>query len=88
MISLTKKEMAKILDMLMALYPNIQIKEGTVEAWHEMIGHVSAAEAAEAFKKVVSAQQFPGLPAVGKILLECKTKIQPIGPVQIIKKVW
>ena len=64
---MTKKDMAKLFAFLTALYPNIEIKQGTVEAWHEMIGDLPYDMAKASFMKVLAEQQFPCMPAVGKI---------------------
>lgn len=64
---MNKAEIAKMLAFITALYPNIQVKQGTVEAWHEMIGDIPYAIGKEALKKVLAEQQIPALPTIGKI---------------------
>lgn len=64
---MTKQEVAKLLAFISAVYPNVDLRDGTVEAWHELLGDIPFDLALAATKKVLSEQEIPGLPAVGKI---------------------
>jgi len=64
---LNKSEVAKLLAFVTALYPNIDVKRGTVEAWHEMVGDLPYNVVKNAMKKVLAEQHIPCLPAAGKI---------------------
>ncbi|MDD3655114.1 MAG: replicative helicase loader/inhibitor [Desulfotomaculaceae bacterium] len=64
---MTKAEVAKLLAFITATYPNIEIRQGTVEAWHEMLGDLPYHSARVAVKKVLAEQEIPYLPAIGKI---------------------
>ncbi|MGB9660698.1 MAG: replicative helicase loader/inhibitor [Moorellaceae bacterium] len=63
----TKKEVAKLLAFISAIYPNVDLRDGTAEAWYELLQDLPFDLALAATKKVLSEQEFPGLPAVGKI---------------------
>ncbi|MEG3071053.1 MAG: hypothetical protein RQM92_09765 [Candidatus Syntrophopropionicum ammoniitolerans] len=64
---MTEKEMGKLFAFLTALYPNIKIKDGTLEAWYEVIGDLDAGVAKAAFVEVLSMQHIPCMPAVGAV---------------------
>lgn len=64
---MTKAEVAKLLAFITATYPNVDIRDGTVEAWHELLGDLPWEVALAATKKVLAEQEIPCLPAVGKI---------------------
>ncbi|RQD78315.1 MAG: hypothetical protein D5R97_00550 [Candidatus Syntrophonatronum acetioxidans] len=60
-------ETARLLAFITALYPGIDIKEGTVEAWHEMLKDLDYTAAVESVKKVMAEHDYPTLPPVGKV---------------------
>jgi hypothetical protein len=64
---MTKQDLSKLFAFLTALYPNITVKTGTLEAWFQMIGDLPADLAKAAFTQVLATQQIPCLPGVGKI---------------------
>jgi len=64
---MTRAEVGKLLAFITAVYPNIDIRDGTVEAWHELLKDLDYRIAAAAVKKVVAESEIPALPAVGKI---------------------
>ena len=64
---MNKAEVAKLLAFVTAVYPNINIKNGTVEAWHEMLKDLPFNVALAATKKVIGEQEIPCVPAIGKI---------------------
>jgi hypothetical protein len=64
---MTQAEVGKLLAFITAVYPNIDIRDGTVEAWHELLRDLDYKVAAAAVKKVVAESEIPALPAVGKI---------------------
>ncbi|MCK9460680.1 MAG: hypothetical protein M0R80_13660 [Proteobacteria bacterium] len=64
---MTKSDLSKLFAFVTALYPNITVKAGTLEAWFEMIGDLPADLAKAAFMKALAQQEIPCLPAVGKI---------------------
>lgn len=68
---MTVKEVARLLAFITAVYPNIDIRQGTVEAWTELLGDLPYDVALAGVKKVLSQQEYPALPAVGKIRFAC-----------------
>lgn len=64
---MTLAEVGKLLAFITAVYPNIDIKHGTVEAWHELLGDLDYRLAIAATKKALAESEIPALPAVGKI---------------------
>ena len=64
---MTKKDLSKIFAFLTALYPNIQVKQGTLAAWYEVIGDLNADVAKAALVEVLSTQRIPCMPAVGAV---------------------
>jgi hypothetical protein len=64
---MTKQDLSKLFAFITALYPNITVKQGTLEAWFEMVGDLPADMPRAAFRQVLSQQQIPCMPAVGKI---------------------
>ena len=64
---MTQAEVGKLLAFITAVYPNIDIRDGTVEAWHELLRDLDYKVAVAAVKKVVAESEIPALPAVGKI---------------------
>lgn len=64
---MTKQDLSKIFAFLTALYPNIQVKQGTLAAWYEVIGDLQADVAKAAFIEALSTQQIPCMPAVGRV---------------------
>jgi len=64
---MTQAEVGKLLAFITAVYPNIDIRDGTVEAWHELLKDLDFKVALSATKKVVAESEIPALPAVGKI---------------------
>ncbi len=64
---MTKQDLSKLFAFVTALYPNITVKTGTLEAWFEMIGDLPADTAKAAFTQVVATQKIPCLPAVGAV---------------------
>lgn len=64
---MTKAETAKLIAFITAVYPGIDIRDGTVEAWHALLGDLPWEVALAATKKVLAEQEIPCLPAVGKI---------------------
>jgi hypothetical protein len=69
---MTQAEVGKLLAFITAVYPNIDIRDGTVEAWHELLKDLDFKVALSATKKVVAESEIPALPAVGKI---CKAAL-------------
>jgi hypothetical protein len=64
---MTKQDLSKLFAFVTALYPNITVKQGTLEAWYQMIGDLPADVAKAAFMKVLSVQTIPCMPAVGSV---------------------
>ncbi|PHJ36849.1 hypothetical protein P378_20015 [Desulforamulus profundi] len=64
---MTKTETAKLLSYITAVYPNIDIRQGTIEAWHDLLNDIPYEIAKAAVKKVLAEQEILCLPAVGKI---------------------
>lgn len=64
---MNERDVGKCLAFVTAVYPNIDIRDGTVEAWHELLKDLPAELALAAVKKVVAESEVPALPAVGKI---------------------
>ncbi len=64
---MTQAEVGKLLAFITAVYPNIDIRDGTVEAWYEMLHDLDYKTAQAAVKKVIADSEIPALPAVGKI---------------------
>ena len=64
---MTRAEIGKLLAFVTAVYPNIDIRDGTVEAWYELLKDLEPKLALAAVKKVIAESEIPALPAVGKI---------------------
>ena len=64
---MTQAEVGKLLAFVTAVYPNIDIRDGTVDAWHDLLCDLDYKIALAAAKKVVAESDIPALPAVGKI---------------------
>lgn len=64
---MTQKDIAELFAELTALYPNIQIKKGTVEAWEKQIGDLPKGVGYAAFMEIIATQQIPSIPAVGRV---------------------
>jgi len=64
---MTQKDIAELFAELTALYPNIQIKKGTVEAWEKHIGDLPRNIGYAAFMEIIATQQIPCIPAVGRV---------------------
>lgn len=77
---MTEKEVAKLLAFITAVYPNIDIRQGTVEAWTELLGDLPYEVAIVGVKKVLAQQEYPTLPAVGKIRSACMDLTTPMLP--------
>lgn len=56
---MTKKEVAKLLAVLAAAYPRLNVSEMTVKVWHEMLGDISYEAAGVAAKKLMLTNTFP-----------------------------
>jgi len=67
---MNKTETAKILSIISATYPQVKIKNGTVEAWHVLLGDLSFDIVLSSIKKVLQEQEYPTIPTIGKIRKE------------------
>ena len=61
------EETARILAVIVSTYPNIKINDGTLVAWHSLIGDLDFQLAAQATKQVLQTQTISCLPAIGTI---------------------
>ena len=77
---MTAQEVAKLLAFITAVYPSIDIRQGTVEAWAELLGDLPYEVAVAGTKKVLAQQEYPTLPAVGKIRAACLDLTTPRLP--------
>lgn len=64
---MTMAEVAKLLAFITAIYPNVDLKDGTVEAWFALLQDLNFEIARAAVKKVIAESEFPAIPPVGKI---------------------
>ena len=56
---MTKAEIVKLLAVISAAYPNMQITEATVNLWHELLNDVSLSLALAAAKKLILESPYP-----------------------------
>jgi hypothetical protein len=64
---MTREETAKVLAYIAAVYPRVEIAEGTLDAWHDLLSDLPFELAMSATKRVLLDQDGPWLPAVGQI---------------------
>ena len=80
---MTVRETAKLLMFITALYPTIKVKEGTVKAWHEMLGDLPYDVASTALKQVLATHDGAYMPAVGKIREAAAKLTKPAIPTAV-----
>jgi len=56
---MTKTDIVKLLAVINAAYPNMQISEATVSLWHELLGDLNLDFALAAVKKLILESPFP-----------------------------
>jgi hypothetical protein len=64
---MTPADVGRLLAFITAVYPNIDIRDGTVEAWYELLRDLDYKTAVAAVKKVIAESEIPAMPAVGRI---------------------
>lgn len=64
---MNKKEVAKLLAMVVNIYPNIKLADGTIDAWHYLLEDLPSNLAKAALKAVLQKQTYPTLPTIGAI---------------------
>lgn len=83
---MTKAQVAKLFAFITAVYPQIEIPDGMVEAWLELLEDLDYGLAEAAVKKVLMQREYPTLPTVGEIRKAAAEIIA--GPIPAASEAW
>lgn len=74
---MTRAEVAQLLMVVSATYPNVALNEGTTAAWYTLLGDLSFDVATNALRRVLATRMIPSIPTPGEIRREATLIMHP-----------